>query len=682
MYFPDIVRFSTAFPEGALWLYTGDADGEPRFVHAVGMPANATIEARDEARQRLDERGTSFLGLRGDPTTTGTTTLAGNDIMLDSTGQLYLWTGRTPEGDGSWERVRPEDADDERRDRDRVLNGGDGFVRGYNTRAQWESDHHVTFTTPEPSIPAPGPTLTTSDMAEPPVTSVVAPNTVLHAAGGFFLIPAGVNDEGAPVWMSISTVRSSWTNTQARHTSAWRGREGQRVPSRDTFANWSGRLREVRPMTSEDLPSDIVDRRGRLWLHVGWHEGPRYKLAPGTDARYRNLTRRERMRSDQVANVPESGFNCARSWTADRIEREHGIAMRSPRTRMPERLVGFGDTAVNPGEAPAPAAAPAPAGPTVTTVDPLSHYRGGDILTRAHATNSGRACSNRGDRGDVGFGCTRDRGHVGIHIGGTGAGSVIAAVWLPDGSAVHYNGEPRGASRAEFDETVRRARIVTGTTTVDPHADVRPGPHGGAPPRDIFMEYGDPGGCRDSNPHGRWSCTRRSGHPGQHIASNDSEVVGVWHGSHYLNVRPSAGVGDSPEQYTAYLRTAGAASPAAPAAPAPTDPVAVAIAAAERAQRELAEYRERVRARAIQGRDVDHEYSSDEALNVSLRNLGLPERKAEYVVPVTIYIRVEGNEGHATTVASRAGAQMSAVTLPEGATLHRTAVGSPNQVTS
>lgn len=597
-YFPDIVPV-TGHHADSVYLYLGDQHGHPMFTRGGTpyLPGNATIETRDARRQWvLGEiaAGRAELGNRYGVElriitehTDEVRSLAGNDVMIDSTGSLYIWMGRrTGDGASSWLLTSPEGADQTRRDRDENLSCG-GYSARWMSRAQWEN--HATFTDPEPSIPAQADTrvaatltsgepVTFTPLDEAPATP--APNTVLHAAGGYFLIPAGTNTEGAPLWMSISTERSSWTNIQARHTSAWRGREGQQVPSRDTFANWSGRLREVRPMTPEDLPPDIIDGRGRLWLHVGWHEGPRYKLAPGPDARYRNLIRRERMRSQAIVDVPEMGFNVARSWTDARIEREHRISQRATRTRMPERLVGFGDTSVNPGEVPAP---PRP----VVGVDPAGP-----------------------------------------------------------------------------------------AATVDPWAHVRPGPHEGRASRDIFMGIDDRGRCRDSNPQSRWTCTRPSGHPGQHIASNDSEVVGVWHGSHFLNVRPSAGVGDSPEEYTAYLRTAGAA--------APTDPVAMAIAAAERAERELAEYRERVRARAIQGRDVDHEYSSDEALNVSLRNLGLPERKVKYAVPVTLYVTVEDarDETQAMDRARLLTEQMRGLSMPSGLTAGRAAVGSPSRVTS
>lgn len=582
-YFPDLVRARTN-----LWLYVGDNGGQPTFRHTPDLGPGATIEARNERRAQFhpgSAGGVPFATLAADETGGGIRSLAGNDVMIDTEGRLYIWDGRFQgHEESSWMPVAPEEADEFRRNRDAGLSEGN-YRSIINPRRAWEELHGNprTFTEPEPSIdPTPDATdgsyqrqsvtvagesltfaadsITLTPLTEPPAEAVLVTDA------GCLFAPAGTNGDHQPMWRGFNMATSTWRQVQDRHRDAHRARTtGRGGGGRDTFAGWSRRFPAVRVMTPADLPPDLVDGRGRTWLHVGWHEGPRYRLAEGGRRPF------ELERRDLMASCPESGFNVARAWTRDRIERTHGGVTERPRRALPYFLVGSGETAVAPGQGvgPTPARAAAPAS---VVVDPAAGVRPGDTPT--------------------------------------------PETW-----------------------------------------------------RETVADW-----CTESGPRGSYRCSRRPGHAGHHVAAHSTRVVAVWTDrEHYL---PEFGGEMSREQYTALLHARGIVAPGetlAEPTPSgsmiaePTDPVERALAALAAAEQTESAYRERVRDRAIRGYTSDREYSSPAAVNISLRNLHLPEYKVTYRAQVMVEFDVESDDpGAARRVAADMARPLSNVTPTAG----------------
>jgi hypothetical protein len=185
-------------------------------------------------------------------------------------------------------------------------------------------------------------------VAAQPAGAPVAPaHPDLYTPNGSRVFLYLCEHEGQSMYRSYSTTEETWQSLariteyvqDTRRTGRYRGtgRSHQRIMQR-----WP----DARPMTADDLPQDIVDDRGRVWLHVGYHEGPRYALTNLN--RLASQANREAKRGELVG---EAGGNVGRKWTASRIDREHTIRQRLPRT-----LAGVSGTPVAPVAPPDPVA--------------------------------------------------------------------------------------------------------------------------------------------------------------------------------------------------------------------------------------------------------------------------------------------------------------------------------------
>lgn len=143
-------------------------------------------------------------------------------------------------------------------------------------------------------------------------------------------------------WQTIKTV----VEQAERYRTGPVEEHGRRGDTLDTVvAIHGGRGHEVRRLSPEDLPKDLVDGAGRVWLHVGDHEGPRYRLAGpviGVDSPRLEL---EARRVELVRSLPER-FNVARCYTRARVEAERGVASELAREFGP-----FEATSADPAEA-------------------------------------------------------------------------------------------------------------------------------------------------------------------------------------------------------------------------------------------------------------------------------------------------------------------------------------------
>lgn len=154
--------------------------------------------------------------------------------------------------------------------------------------------------------------------------------------------------DGESMYRSFSTVNDSWQEI-ARITEYVERvrRTGRYGGTGRSYGRITAQWPDARPMTADDLPQDLVDDRGRVWLHVGYHEGPRYALSGA--ARGLLTTAAREAKRDEL--VRDAGGNVARKWTAERIDREHTI-----RTRLPRSLAGVSGTPIAPQAPPDPVA--------------------------------------------------------------------------------------------------------------------------------------------------------------------------------------------------------------------------------------------------------------------------------------------------------------------------------------